>query len=178
VQVDAGVDANGNGELDDDEVRENTVSCRPGGEIVRTATLPVGATDCPSGGTRIETGRDLNGNFALDESEVQQRSAVCQSAAILLNTERLDAGDASCPMGGTRVLVGADDGLPSGMAANGILEPGEVDSAHAICSGAGELPEDAVSGGCGIHVVRSRGAAGRFGLIVMGLLLLSRRRTR
>jgi hypothetical protein len=39
----------------------------------------------------------------------------------------------NCTRGGARVQTGLDDGLPSGVAGNGVLEEGEVDSTRYLC---------------------------------------------
>jgi OmcA/MtrC family decaheme c-type cytochrome len=73
-RIDFGLDANGNGVLDDAEISGTTYTCDgPGGpgttSLVATTTEPPG-TNCPWGGTRIDNGIDANDNDVLDPSEV------------------------------------------------------------------------------------------------------------
>ncbi|HEY0986372.1 MAG TPA: OmcA/MtrC family decaheme c-type cytochrome [Kofleriaceae bacterium] len=80
-----GIDANGNGALDADEVRPAGTSyvCNGRGTIslVRTSPEP-GGVNCPSGGTRIETGLDINNDHTLGSNEVDAAatSYVCNIA--------------------------------------------------------------------------------------------------
>jgi OmcA/MtrC family decaheme c-type cytochrome len=71
TKVEAGVDDNGNGVLDDSEVMSTTYVCNGAGTnaLVKTSPEPVG-DNCAFGGTRIETGLDTNNNDTLDASEI------------------------------------------------------------------------------------------------------------
>ncbi len=55
-------------------------------------------------------------------------------APILLRTEVIEPGDA-CTEGGLRIYTGRDDGLPSGVELDGILQDGEVDETTQLCNG-------------------------------------------
>lgn len=82
VEVDTGVDTNGNGVLDTSEVTETVTLCHgsDGADgtvaIIKTTDLPDGG-DCLLGGVSIESGMDVNGNAKLDASEVQSTSNIC-----------------------------------------------------------------------------------------------------
>lgn len=102
---------------------------------------------CAAGGRRIESGRDdgapsgIANDGILQAGEVEQSSLVCNGANGTNGTNGFsslvavtDAG-ASCPNGGKKITSGLDDGLPSGTANDGILQPGEVDSTSTVCNG-------------------------------------------
>lgn len=55
--------------------------------------------------------------------------------AVALRTESLAPGDLACPAGGARVQTGLDDGLPAGVARDGVLQDGEVDQTSNLCAG-------------------------------------------
>lgn len=82
TKVQVGVDANGNGQLDDSEVTGTSYVCNGPGttSLVATSAEPAGA-NCPFGGTRIEEGVDSNNNGVLDAGEVDTAatSYVCTS---------------------------------------------------------------------------------------------------
>ena len=106
VRIQAGLDVNSSGVLDDGEVKETTFVCNgvagvvgvagavgvtgpagaggaPGASstaLLRTDIEPAGA-NCASGGVRIQSGLDRNANDLLDDSEVRLTSYACNGAA-------------------------------------------------------------------------------------------------
>lgn len=106
LAVKAGLDANGNGVLDDAEIdaAQTAYVCTgvtggqgghgpsgtdgnagaPGTDgsqtVVRVTPEPPGA-NCPLGGQRIEAGIDLNGNTVLENDEVTTTGYVCESSS-------------------------------------------------------------------------------------------------
>ncbi|AEI64513.1 putative lipoprotein [Corallococcus macrosporus] len=79
--MEAGVDLNGNGVLDDDELRAAARLCAdPAVTLLRQRPEPAGP-DCTAGGTRVEAGVDDNRNTALDDAEVRATAYVCQRSA-------------------------------------------------------------------------------------------------
>ncbi len=92
--VETGIDENGNGLLDNNEV-DNTEKVCNGADgsnglnsLVAINEEPAGA-NCTDGGIKIETGLDANGNDTLDAGEVARLSYVCNvgPVAILSNDE-------------------------------------------------------------------------------------------
>jgi hypothetical protein len=78
VQVDVGIDSNGNGELDDGEVGDTEYVCNAALYKSLTVTTPEPAgLSCPGGGQRIETGLDVNGDETLQGTEVMAYSFTC-----------------------------------------------------------------------------------------------------
>jgi hypothetical protein len=79
TRVEAGLDLNRNGTLDDPERRAMGVVCAaPALVQVREAVEPTGAT-CPSGGTRVEAGTDGDGDTVFEDHEVVATAVVCNA---------------------------------------------------------------------------------------------------
>ena len=84
TKIEAGIDDNGNGTLDEEEVTSTSYACDGGSgknTLVRTSAEPAGS-NCPFAGTRIETGLDANDDGVLDAGEVDAAatSYVCNVA--------------------------------------------------------------------------------------------------
>jgi hypothetical protein len=85
--LEAGVDDDENGTLDEAEVDVSSLVCNgaqgaPGQAAappsrVTTTTLAVGDTDCQAGGIRVDLGVDTNGSGVLDSSEITETRFVC-----------------------------------------------------------------------------------------------------
>lgn len=71
TRVQVGLDKNGNGTLDADEVSGTSYVCNGQGSnsLVRTTVEP-GGTNCQFGGVKIDSGLDKNNNGKLDDTEV------------------------------------------------------------------------------------------------------------
>jgi hypothetical protein len=132
VAVHAGLDANGDDVLQDEEVAKTSYACgtvaRP--VLTRTVAVDAGAV-CANGGTRVEAGRDANGDGVLDDAEVEQDAVVCAPPdapppPVLADVAWFPAS-AECPLGGYAVQSGADlDG-------DGVLSWGEVAQIRVVC---------------------------------------------
>ena len=87
-RVDAGLDTNGNGVLDADEVTSTGYVCIPAngddGLVTLVSVIPEAAGEnCPTGGSKVEAGLDTNGNGVLDPDEVTSISYVCSGPGVL-----------------------------------------------------------------------------------------------
>ncbi len=161
ISIDTGIDDNGNGILDPDEVDDTQFVCngtdgKPGaGGGMTTLILitdEVPGDNCADGGKKIETGVDDDGNGELDSDEVDEIHYVCNGedgadgqngqdgqdgqdgsdgadglTALISITD--EAPGDNCPNGGIKVDVGLDDD------GNGILDPDEVDDTAYVCDG-------------------------------------------
>lgn len=87
-KIEAGVDENGDGMLDPEEVDATVFVCNGGAGVdggdgspalINVTGEPAGA-NCANGGTRIETGVDDDGSGALDAAEVDTTAYVCNGA--------------------------------------------------------------------------------------------------
>lgn len=113
-----GIDNNGNGSLDEDEIVTTEAVC--GGaagmkSLVLTTSLPVHDVNCPGGGTRIQNGIDDNGNDELDDNEIRETQYVCQGEdALKAKSMEPPAGPAAQytlnTSGGKGVGAGANGG--------------------------------------------------------------------
>ena len=151
ILVESGIDENGNGLLDDNEVDKAEKVCngQDGADgadgsngldaLVSTSTINTGDATCPNGGILIETGIDSNRNGSLDSDEVSKSEKLCngQSGSNGLNSLVAfsdEPAGSNCPYGGMRVDSGLDDN------GNGTLDSGEIDQTGFVCSHiAGEI---------------------------------------
>ncbi|WP_426755285.1 DUF7151 family protein [Myxococcus sp. Y35] len=77
-RVEAGQDQNGNGELDDSEVRATATLCVPPTEVrVRQSPAPAGLA-CPTPSIQVDVGTDADGDDVLEDEEVSSSMFVCQ----------------------------------------------------------------------------------------------------
>lgn len=136
----SGIDANGNGTLEDSEATSSAYTCNgsSGGETSRTLVKldpePVGS-NCAQGGTRMSSGMDANGDGMLDSSEVSSTSYICNGTPgpsggtqALVRMSPEPAGS-NCTQGGTAVQSGLDSNR------NGTLDTAEVTSTAYVCNG-------------------------------------------
>lgn len=86
TKVEFGLDKNGNGQLDADEIGGTSYICNGSGSngqttLVKTSQEP-GGTNCQWGGIKIETGKDANNDGVLDPNEVDSKGTtyVCNLA--------------------------------------------------------------------------------------------------
>ena len=77
--VEAGLDANGNGLLDDDEVRAVVSVCVEPARLKVVYMPELAGAACPQGGTGIRLGVDSNGDDVLWGPEVHKTAFVCEA---------------------------------------------------------------------------------------------------
>ncbi len=83
-RVEAGQDVNGNGELDDSEVRASTILCVPNDAVrVRLTPAPPNLA-CPTPNTQVDVGTDVNQDGVLSTNEVADTLFVCQPLHTLM----------------------------------------------------------------------------------------------
>jgi hypothetical protein len=128
--VSSGLDANGNGALDDREVETRTVLCSdppvdpPPSLVVRLASEPDGE-HCALGGTAVQSGLDRNRNGRLDDDEVEHVEYACGET--LLSRIAAEPAGARCIAGGVAFLFGRDRDR------DGQLGDGEVEQTEIEC---------------------------------------------
>jgi hypothetical protein len=66
VEIQSGVDTNGNGTLDSSEVESTSILCA--GSQVQVTQLQVGDPTCGEGGARIDVGAIVDGSFAIEQT--------------------------------------------------------------------------------------------------------------
>ena len=109
TKVDSGIDANGDGTLQDSEVQTTSVICSVqvlANVLVEShIILPGDATShCTEGGIRMTAGVDMNGNHVLDPSEITSTSDICNTIQTVPGRNSListvAATSAQCAWGG------------------------------------------------------------------------------
>jgi hypothetical protein len=92
TQISSGLDDNGNGVLEDEEIDSSQFICTPEVEnppptlVLAETVLP--GPDCPAGGTRVITGTDANEDEALSEDEIETATYICNGIPGDLNADR------------------------------------------------------------------------------------------
>lgn len=82
LKVEAGVDANKNGTLEQSEVQSTQFVCNGANGInsLVNSSLVTPGSDCPNGGIKLDIGVDANRNGLLDQSEIQSTRFICNGA--------------------------------------------------------------------------------------------------
>lgn len=175
LQVASGVDDDGDGLLAGSEIDTHELFCITDlggvdvhGQTVQLNDEPAGPR-CVAGGQRIDIGRDdgSGGNTAndgvIEGDEIEQTQYVCNGAAgvspfaTLTKTTTESAGPA-CANGGQRIQLGLDNGDGGGIARDGTLQNGEVDSSKYVCNGvAGPTGPTGPTGPAGANGQNGRG---------------------
>jgi len=154
VRVASGTDTDRDGQLDETEIDSAQTFCitdasgvsLPGSSVIRVVAEPFGA-NCPNGGQHVLVGRDdgaggvTANDGVLDGDEIQQTLYVCNGTAgtapfASLTTLTSEAAGPACPTAGQRLQVGLDNGDGDGVARDGVLQNGEVDTSRYLCNGA------------------------------------------
>jgi hypothetical protein len=132
IEVDSGIDANGNGVLDESEIQSRQSVCN--GEngtstLVAMVEEPVGDY-CSDGGVRVNAGNDTNTDGILQDSEITTHDFIC-------NGENGDSG--SNGHNALVQIVPVSDGLriSSGMDVNdnGVLDENEIQMTQVVTNG-------------------------------------------
>jgi hypothetical protein len=79
VKIDSGIDTNGDGTLNADEIIATAYACNglDGNISLVNVTDEVAGENCENGGVKIESGVDDNGNGTLDADEISVERFVC-----------------------------------------------------------------------------------------------------
>ncbi len=132
ITVQAGLDDDRDGVLDDTEVDSADVVCN--GEdginsLVDIVAEPAG-TNCPVGGQQITSGLDSDRNGVLEGVEIDDVVYVCDPIPSLVTVSpEIEGVSTECPDGGSRIEAGLDTD------ASGTLEPGEIATTTFVCNG-------------------------------------------
>ncbi|WP_163864077.1 DUF7151 family protein [Myxococcus eversor] len=126
--VEAGLDVNGDGELEAEEVSQSAITCRESSTVVyRVSDVDSYPLACDEGTSLVEAGPDLDADGALDDSERRAQTAVCAPASTVRVRLQIEPPGARCASGGTRLNVGTDAN------GNGTLEDSEVATRTYVC---------------------------------------------
>lgn len=161
-RIDYGLDENGNGGLDDEEILGEYYACDgedgepgesgdPGRSSLASITDEPAGDNCASGGHRIDHGLDADGDGTLDAEEITGTIYICDgsdgedgedgengedAAEVLIETDDVYEAGFGCE-GYEATSIGVDDGAGGGTAGDGILQEGEVRTVLRTC-----LPPD------------------------------------
>jgi hypothetical protein len=147
AKIETGVDANGNGTLDDGEVTatQTRYICNgaTGNNTITKTTVEAAGGNCGTGGVKVEVGVDANKNGTLEAAEVVtamtryicngQNGANGENGLNTLIRTTAESAGANCTYGGVKFESGLDANK------NGTLEDEEVITAQTkyVCGGAG-----------------------------------------
>lgn len=137
TRIDSGLDVDGDGVLDANEILSTRNVCAVQVNafmtLVKNSAILPGQV-CEYGGVSIEVGIDDNDDHVLQPAEVDSTTAQCSSVLIVdgLTTlvDTVSATAAQCPFGGVVMRSGLDDDR------DGTLESAEFDQVRVICNGA------------------------------------------
>jgi hypothetical protein len=143
--IQTGLDDNGDGALNDSEVRQTSYVCSGGsgsnssGQMSLVKLLPEeGSTRCVSGGIAVLSGLDVNADGLQNDSEVTSTQYVCnredgQGGKAYVVKMLPEAAGTNCPAGGTAVLGGID------VNADGQLQSTELTATQYVCQSSASL---------------------------------------
>jgi hypothetical protein len=100
---------------------------------------------------------------------VQHTNRVCEATLVLFETDALADKGKQCPHGGLIVRMGHDDGVPSGVAADGKLQSEEVESEKVVCLAPTDVLINGGSSSCSAMGTRTQGTS----WLAMALFALS-----
>jgi hypothetical protein len=128
IEIDTGIDENGNGVLDPEEVDQVQYVCNGSTTVIEVSAEPPGA-NCPTGGKKVVWWFDGDQDGLLDPEEVLQTAFVCNGDAGLVAITGISAEPpgAHCQNGGQKIQSGLDDDK------DGVLDPAEVDFVGYVC---------------------------------------------
>ena len=139
IQLDAGIDVNGNGVLDQSEVASSQYVCNGlnGLATLVSVVTEAAGTNCITGGKKVSVGLDTNLDGVLDPAEITSFNFICNGMSgssgtnglISLVSVTVEPAGANCANGGKKVSTGQDDD------SDGILDASEVTASSYVCNG-------------------------------------------
>ena len=133
IKIDSGIDTNGNGTLDNDEITATTYVCNgiDGNNSLTKMTNEAAGTNCETGGVKIDSGIDTNGDGTLDNSEITATAYVCNGIDGNDSLTKItnEAAGTNCENGGLKIDTGVDTD------ANGVLDDTEIRATAYACNG-------------------------------------------
>lgn len=129
VEIDTGFDANGNSELDSNEITETYILCNGDDSFSRLVVIEdeSAGENCTFGGKKLTVGVDENFDEILSESEIDDTEYFCSFVPTLIEVSHESWGD-NCDFGGDRIDVGVD------LDASGDLQEAEIYKTEYVCS--------------------------------------------
>ncbi|MEM7675824.1 MAG: putative Ig domain-containing protein, partial [Myxococcota bacterium] len=128
TRIETGLDADGNGVLDDAEVSSTRYVCRGQSANALVDILPeLAGANCPEGGERVVAGRDANSDGTLQPEEITSSVFICSSIAnvpIAIQTAVLTDALVNNPYVATIEAAGGVGGNYAWTVIGGVLPPG------------------------------------------------------
>ncbi len=133
IKIDSGVDANGDGTLEEAEITTTTYVCNgvDGNNSLIRVTGEAAGINCENGGIKIDTGLDTNRDGTLEDSEITSSSYICNGVNGNNSLTKItnEAAGENCAIGGIMIDVGVDANR------NGMLDEDEIEMTRFICNG-------------------------------------------
>jgi hypothetical protein len=133
VKINTGVDLNGDGTLDTDEITATAYVCNgiDGNSGLIKTTNEAAGINCENGGIKIDSGIDTDGNGTLDDTEITATAYVCQGIDGNNSLTKItnEAAGANCESGGVKIDSGVDTN------GDGTLEESEIIATAYACNG-------------------------------------------
>jgi len=131
IKIDSGIDTNGNGALDDDEITATAYICNgiDGNNSLTKITNEDPGINCENGGLKIDSGIDSNGDGTLDDDEITATAYVCNGVDGNNSLTKItnEAAGANCGNGGLKIDTGVDNNT------NGVLDDDEIRATAYTC---------------------------------------------
>lgn len=133
LKIDSGVDANGDGTLDDTEISTTAYVCNGidgNNSLTKITNEPAGA-NCENGGLKIDSGVDTNSDGTLDDSEISATAYVCNGidGSNTLTKVTNETSGTNCENGGIKIDSGVDTN------SDGTLDDTEISATAYVCNG-------------------------------------------
>ncbi|WP_298550275.1 hypothetical protein [uncultured Algibacter sp.] len=133
VKIDSGVDVNGNGTLDADEITTTAYVCNgiDGNDGLIKTTNEAAGINCENGGLKIDSGIDANSNGTLEDDEITATAYVCNGIDGNNSLTKItdEAAGTNCENGGLKIDTGVDTN------GNGVLDDTEIRATAYACNG-------------------------------------------
>jgi len=133
LKIDSGIDANGDGTLDDTEISATAYVCNgvDGNNTLTKITNEATGPNCENGGLKIDSGVDANSDGTLDDTEISATAYVCNGVDgnNSLTKVSVESPSEVCEAGGIKVESGIDSN------SNTILDSDEILYIEYVCNG-------------------------------------------
>jgi hypothetical protein len=124
----AGLDTNGDGLLQDNEITSEVYSCTELAPVITRVRALTNTLLCPLKGTAVEAGADVDRDGVLDEAELQATLSLCSIDTSLVRArQNPEPSGVACPLGGTKVEAGQD------LNGNDVLDEAEATATAYLC---------------------------------------------
>lgn len=133
IKIDSGVDINGDGTLDSNEITATAYVCNGvngNNGLIRT-TNELAGDNCENGGIKIDSGIDSDANGTLDDTEITSTAYICNGIDGNNSLTKItnEASGNNCENGGVKIDSGVDTN------GDGTLDDSEVTATAYVCNG-------------------------------------------